>query len=165
MKYISVATIVLLLLPLAFVPLSVANQPDWFVELRIRPTDSDFVGPCVVSTNFNKDVYLWNDKTLTGFGVYAYDFYVYWDDTQGFSFTGATQHVPWPAGSYFEVIEENGTDFYHLAVTAVGNATINPALELGATGVFNASLVTLTFHIDTEPCWPDAVGSGFYIGN
>jgi len=169
MKYTAIATIVLLLLPLAFVPMALSNQPGWFVELRVRPTHSEFTGPCVVSTDFTKDVYLWNDKTMTGFGVYAYDFYLYWDNTADFSLKGFVNHIPWPSGSYFLVINETGTvggwDFYHVAVTAVGNATLNPALELGATGVFNASLVTLTFHIDDEPCWPEIFHTHFLIGN
>jgi hypothetical protein len=78
-------------------------------------------------------------------------------------------HIPWPAGSYFVVKDEYGTngvmDWWHLAVTAVGNATLNPSLALGETGLFDASLLTLTFHIDDEPCWPLSYEAGFFIGN
>jgi len=170
MKYKAIATIVLLLLP--FVPLAVANQPAWNVEFRVRPGHTKYYGPCVVSTEFPVDVYLWNDKSLSAVGVYAYDFYFFWKNNAGISLDSFANHIPWPSGSYFLVINETGTfvpdptwDFYHLAVTAIGNSTINPSLELGATGVFNASLVTLTFHIDEEPCWPFVFSSHFLVGN
>jgi len=170
MKYKAMATIVLLLLPL--IPIAVANQPNWNVEFRVRPGTTKYWGPCVVSTNFPVDVYLWNDKSLTGAGVYAYDFYFYWKNNAGISLDSFANHIPWPSGKYFLVINETGTfvpdptwKYYHLAVTAVGNSTIDPSLELGATGAFNASLVTLTFHIDKEPCWQDTFSSHFLIGN
>ena len=159
------ATIVLLLLPL--IPIAVANQPNWNVEFRIRPGATTYYGPCVVSTNFPVDVYLWNDKSLTGVGVYAYDFKVKWQNTAGISLDSFANHIPWPSGKYFLVVNETGTsggfDYYHVAVTAVGNSTLDPSLELGATGVFNASIVTLTFHIDKEPCWPDNFHADFTI--
>jgi len=160
-----VLSLAFLLLPL--VPIAVANQPNWNVELRIRPGAVTYHGPCVVSTNFPIDVYLWNDKALTGKGVYAYDFYVYWQNTAGISLVNFANHIPWPAGKYFLVINETGTsggfDFYHVAVTAVGNSTIDPSLEIGATGLFNASIVTLTFHIDEEPCYPINFHADFTI--
>jgi hypothetical protein len=154
------------------VPLATANQPVWNVEFRIRPGETKFFGPCLVSTMFPIDVYLWNDKSLSGVGVYAYDFYVYWKNDQGFSLANFVNHIPWATGKYFLVINQTGTfipdptyDFYHLAVTAVGNSTLDPSLELGATGLFNASLVTLNFHIDSEPFWPATFQSQFLIGN
>jgi hypothetical protein len=165
MKYAAIATIVLLLLPV--VPLALANQPPWNVELRVRPGAVKYYGPCVVSTNFPIDIYLWNDKSLTGTGVYAYDFKVSWQNTAGISLVNFVNHIPWPSGKYFLIINETytvgGLDYYHVAVTAVGNSTLDPSLELGNTGLFNASLVTLTFHIDDEPCWPDNVHADFTI--
>jgi hypothetical protein len=165
MKCKAIATIVLLLLPL--IPLAAANQPNFNVELRIRPGATKYWGPCVVSTNFPIDVFLWNDKTLTGVGVYAYDFKVSWQNTAGISLVSFVNHIPWPSGKFFLVINETysvgGLDYYHVAVTAVGNSTIDPSLELGATGLFNASLVTLNFHIDEEPMWPDAYHADFTI--
>lgn len=151
-----VLALAFLLLPI--VPIAVANQPNWNVELRIRPGETVFHGPCVVSTNFPIDVYLWNDKSKTGTGVYAFDFKVSWQNTAGISLVNFVNHIPWAAGKYFLVINETYTvgtlDYYHIAITAVGNSTLDPSLELGATGVFNASVVTLNFHIDSEPCWP-----------
>lgn len=169
MNYKALATIFLLALPLLMVPLAAANQPIWNVEFRIRPGATKFMGPCLVSTMFPIDVYLWNDKSLSGVGVYAYDFYVYWQNNQGFSLKNFVNHIPWASGKYFLVINGTGTtggyDFYHLAVTAVGDSTLDPSLELGATGLFNASLVTLNFHIDSEPFWPASFAADFMIGN
>jgi len=165
MKYGAIAAIVLLLLPL--IPLAVANQPNWNVELRIRPGATTYYGPCVVSTNFPIDVYLFNDKSLSLVGVYAYDFKVSWQNTAGISLVNFANHIPWPTGKYFLIINETYTvgalDYYHVALTAVGNSTIDPSLELGATGVFNASIVTLTFHLDEEPFWPDTFHADFTI--
>jgi len=167
MNYKAIAIIFLLALPLFALP-AIANQPTFNVEFRIRPGATKFTGPCLVSTTFPIDVYLWNDKVLTGEGVYAYDFYVWWNNDQGFSLTNFVNHIPWTSGNYFLVVNETGTvalmDFYHLAVTAVGNSTINPSLELGNT-LFNASLVTLNFHIDQEPWYPSTFSSIFAIGN
>lgn len=173
MNYKAIATIVLLLLPMLAVPITLANQPPpqlWNVEFRVRPQETKFYGPCVVSTMFPIDVYLWNDKTLTNTGVYAYDFYIYWFSNAGISLSSLVVHIPWASGKYFIVRNETGTfsptiDFYHLAVTAVGNETLDPSLELGSNGVFNASLVTLNFHIDSEPCWPGVNYDLFFIGN
>jgi hypothetical protein len=165
MKYKAIATIILLLLPL--VPLAVANQPFWNVELRIRPGAITYYGPCVVSTRFPVDVYLWNNKSLTGVGVYAYDFKVSWQNTAGIELDSFACHIPWPTGKYFLVKNETYTvgtlDYYHVAATAIGNSTIDPSLELGASSLFNASLVTLTFHITEEPCWPDVFHADFTI--
>jgi len=165
MKYKALVTIVLLLLPL--VPLAIANQPPWNVELRIRPGATKYWGPCVVSSKFPIDVYLWNDKSLTGVGVYAFDFKVSWQNNVGFSLTDAEVHIPWATGKYFLIANETGTtgalDWYHVAVTAVGNSTLDPSLELGATGIFNASVLTLNFHIDEEPCWPYEKHADFTI--
>jgi hypothetical protein len=172
MKYKALVTIFLLVLPMLMVPLATANNPPWNVELRIRPGATKFTGPCLVSTNFPIDVYLWNDKAVTGVGVYAYDFFVYWQNTSGISLVenGFVNHIPWPTGKYYLVKNETGHsifagwDFYHLAVTAIGNSTLDPSLELGATGLFNASLVTLTFHIDSEPFYPASFHADFLIG-
>lgn len=175
MNYKALALSFLLLLPLFAIPISLANQPPpqaWNVEYSIKPIHTKFWGPCTVSTVFPVDVFLWNDKSLTGVGVYAYDFYVYWHNNVGISLNSLVYHIPWPSGKFFVVKNETGTyipdatySFYHLAVTAVGNSTIDPSLELGALGLFNASLVTLSFHIDKEPCWPDQFTTGIYIGN
>jgi hypothetical protein len=168
MKCKAIVTIFLLLLPL--MPLAVANQPTpqpWKVELRIRPGTITYYGPCVVSTMFPIDVYLWNDKNLTGVGVYAYDFKVSWQNNAGISLNSFTTHIPWPTGKYFIVKNETYTvdalDYYHIVVTAIGNSTLDPSLELGATGLFNASVVTLNFHIDAEPCWPCNFHADFTI--
>jgi len=173
MKYKSIAAIFLLVLPLFIIPLTTANTMV-NVEFRIRPGANKFYGPCLVSTEFPVDVYLWNMKTYTGVGVYAYDFFVYWKNDQGFSLVedGFVNHIPWATGKFYLVKNETDTfagdttyDFYHLAVTALGNSTLNPSLELGAIGEFNASLVTLTFHIDEEPFYPGSFHSDFLIGN
>jgi len=170
MNYKALATIFLLVLPLFIVPLATANQPTWNVELRIRPGATKFYGPCLVSTNFPVDVYLWNDASLTGVGVYAYDFWVYWENDQGFSLVNFVNNIPWATGKYYLITNATGPsifpgyDFYHIAVTAVGNSTLDPSLELGSTGLFNKSVVTLNFHIDAEPFYPDTFDATFYIG-
>jgi hypothetical protein len=159
------------LIPLATLRIGVAYNGPWNVDFTIRPDEYDFTGPCKVSTIFPVDVNLWNDFTLTEVGVYAYDFYVMWQNDSlsrtNLTLVGWTNHIPYPTGKYFLIINETGTiggwNFFHEAVTAYGNGTADPTLELGQTAPFNASLVTLNFHIDDEPLYPDIWHADFLL--
>jgi hypothetical protein len=175
MKYKALAiSFLLLMMPMfaitAFKPAAAHNIP-WNVDMYTTP-DQNFTGPCKVSTNFAIDVFMDNWKNLSGVGVYAYDFYVYWRNDVGISLVGFVNHIPWPTGKAFLIVNGTGTfalnpvyDFYHVAVTAIGNSTLDPTLELGYLTEFKASLVTLTFHIDDEPFYPDTWSTYFLIGN
>jgi hypothetical protein len=166
MKYRAIVLTLLLLLsiPAIFAPkASSVNQP----ALWISPKENVFCGPCIVSTTFAINVNLFNKKVMTGVGIFAYDFKVSWVNNTGIlsesmiSLVGINVHIPWPVGSYFIVANETYTDaagisYYHLAVTAIGG----PELELTEV---QTSLVTLTFHIDNEPCWPEIYSNWFHL--
>lgn len=180
MKYKALAlSFLLILMPL--MTLSTIKQADAHNDatLYVIPPSVNYTGPCYVSTNFNVSVWLWNDKSVTGEGVYAYDFYLWWqNDTfapfqNNLTLVSFTNSIPWPLGKYFLIINETGWknfgggqiwNFFHEAVTAIGNATADPSLELGSTP-FNAALVTLKFHIDDEPFYPLNFHADFLLGN
>jgi hypothetical protein len=101
----------------------------------------------------------------TGVGVYAFDFILSYDNVSGISLVNVATHIPWPEGKYFiiankSVVVDSTHLGWHLAVTAYGNTTEDPSLEL--TEIY-ASLLTLTFHVDDEPCWPNVWTTDFTI--
>jgi hypothetical protein len=120
-------------------------------------------------------MYLWNDIALTGTGIYSYDFNLTWNPiAAGISFVSATVQYPTQpapnatAKANYYVIESAETNAnggvptdaeYELAVTLMPTATDPFPLLFN----LNASLVTLTFHIDDEPCWPDNILATFHI--
>jgi hypothetical protein len=120
-------------------------------SLFVTPPDTTFYGPCVKSTTFNIDVILWNHP-LSGVDLYAFDFYIDW--FAGVSLMKATYNSPW--SNFFEVVNgTSGSMMYHLAITAVPPST-------GLTDV-NMSVLTLTFHVDKDLCWPDTLTGTFHI--
>lgn len=140
----------LLLLPLvAFMPKIMANQ---FVQpaLSVLPVHTKFYGPCVKSTTFNIDVQLWNNP-MSGVDIYAFDFVLTW--FPGITLTKAVYHSPW--AHFFEIANSTTGMTYHLALTAMPPST----------GLFTVdqSVLTLTFHIDTDPCWPNTVTGAFVL--
>jgi hypothetical protein len=137
------------------------NVDHWSSDLKVW-------GPCVVSSNFNVDVKLWNDNTTTGKllnDIYAFDFDLTWNaNTSAYpndphiSLVGIATHIPtgWFT-VYASTLHEAREDFdYHLAATAT-----SPAQAL--LNVVNVSLVTLTFHIDEEPNYPEYFQTPFTL--
>ena len=152
MKYKGLILGFLLLLSIGIIAMP-GGQASQFVvpSLFVTPPDTTFYGPCVKSTTFNIDVILWNHP-LSGVDVYAFDFYIDW--FAGVSLVKATYHSPWP--SFFEVVNgTSGPKTYHLAITAIPPST----------GLFdvNMSVLTLTFHVDKDLCWPDTLTGTFHI--
>jgi hypothetical protein len=172
MKYKALALSFLLLLPVLFLaphalgdfppPPPPGNfQPVLWVDSPSGANGTKFYGPCKVSTNFNVDVRLWNDKTITGNDVYAYDFNLTWDTSLAFiSLVGVNVHIPF--SSYYIVANDTTPNpvqpkgNYHLAITSTG---------AGLDTAYNISLVTLTFHIDAEPSYPDKFSTVFNLTN
>jgi hypothetical protein len=151
MQYKALMLSLLLLLPIGIIamPRGHANQ---FVQpsLSVTPPDTTFYGPCIKSTTFNIDVILWNHP-LSGVDVYAFDFYIDW--FTGISLVKATYHSPW--ADFFEVVNGTLCPSYHLAITA-----IPPSIGLFTV---NMSVLTLTFHVDNDLCWPDKLIGTFCI--
>jgi hypothetical protein len=160
------------------VPLIVAFAPRVSGEINgpiiwVNPVEVKKWAPCIVSSTFDVEVKLWNKEDLTGVGVYAFDFTVYWlNSTVGFDHCGsqknsfitlvtATFTAPWE--HFFVVAAEtvkktDGGLFYngyHLAITALDNS-----LPLSDAQV---SLLKLTFHIDREPNYPDVWTTPFIL--
>lgn len=144
----------------------------------VNPSESKFWAPCQISKTFEVQVKLWNKKDLTGVGIYAYDFSIAWFNstylmtcagvpiaTMGksmISLVGVT--ITSPFEHYFIVANETihhnltpGYDEYHLAITALDASTPLEDVQV--------SLVTLTFHIDSEPCYPDTWTNIFNLYN
>lgn len=152
MKYKAIMLSLLMLLPLGLVALPRA-QSHQFVQpaLSVFPPATKFYGPCVKSTNFNIDIFLWNNP-MSMVDVYAFDFYFNW--FAGVSLVKATYHSPW--ANFFEIANgTTGATQYHLALTAIPPST----------GLFdvNVSVLTLTFHVDNDICWPGTLHGDFII--
>jgi hypothetical protein len=139
------------------------------VILAITPPKQEFVGPCIVSTTFTINVSLWNVEQYTGVGVYAWDFNVSWSPNVGISLVSVTLRYPTqPAPNatgplnYFLIDSSfsNADGWYHLAETLMPTTT-DPYPELN--NVNYAPLVTLTFHIDDEPCYPWTLSTPFTL--
>jgi hypothetical protein len=150
MKYKALMLSLLLLLPMIAALPAFATQ-NVVAELGVVPRATKFYGPCVKSTTFKIDVNLWNNP-LSGVDVYAFDFYIDW--FAGVSLVKAEYHSPW--ANFYEVA--NGTSgpmTYHLALTAIPPST----------GLFTVdqSVLTLTFHIDNDICWPDTLHGVFHL--
>jgi hypothetical protein len=150
MKYKALMLSLLLLLPMIAALPAFAMQTV-MPELAVRPHNTKFYGPCVKSTTFNIDVNLWNNP-ISEVDVYAFDFYIDW--FAGVSLVKATYHSPW--ANFYEIA--NGTSApteYHLALTAIPPST----------GLFTVdmSVLTLTFHVDNDICWPNTLMGDFHF--
>jgi hypothetical protein len=150
MKYEALMLSLLILGSLAFVALP-RTHADILTSLLVVPRDTTIFGPCVKSKTFVINVLLWNMQ-FSGVDVYAFDFYIDW--FAGVSLVSAMYHSPW--ASFFELANgTSGTMTYHLALVAMPPST----------GLFNvnASVLTLTFHVDQDVCWPNTVKCVFHI--
>jgi hypothetical protein len=176
MKYKALALSFLLLLPL-FGAISVIRadwptpppglyqQPILFVDVNGTgvhggpPYSSDLKvwGPCVVSSNFNVDVKLWNDNSTTGkliYDVFAVDFKLTWSSAAAYiKLKSATPHLP---TGWFLANETKTSNSYALAMLAT-----DPAQAIW--NCVNLSLATLTFHIEDEPCYPNSFSTPFTL--
>jgi hypothetical protein len=116
----------------------------WRPELSVLPRTTKLSGPCLNSTTFNIDVQLFNDER-SGVDVYSFDFHLDWGPEV--SLVKATYHSPWT--NFFEVANTTTGSTYHLALTATPPST----------GLYNVntSVLTLTFHVDVDVCWPDTI--------
>jgi hypothetical protein len=182
MKYKALVLSFLLLLPLAFAiaradwptqpPQQDYQQPILFVDVNgtgvhyvgpssIRNWSSDLKvwGPCVVSSNFNVDVKLWNDNTTTGkkiYDVFAVDFSLTWSSAAAYiKLVSVVAHLP---TGWFLANETKTADSYNLAMTSM-----DPANAIWKCN--NISLATLTFHIEDEPCYPNSFFTLFDLTN
>jgi hypothetical protein len=168
MKYKALVLSFLLLLPLAFAiaradwptqpPSTDYQQPILFVDVngtgvhwngQTWSSDLKVWGPCVVSSNFNVDVKLWNDNTTTGkniYDVFAVDFSLTWNSAAAYiKLVSAVAHLP---TGWFLANETKTANSYNLAMTSM-----DPANAIWKCN--NISLATLTFHIEDEPCYPN----------
>jgi hypothetical protein len=118
--------------------------------LSVVPTNTKFYGPCIKSTNFQINVTLWNNP-MSGVDVYAFDFYLTW--FAGISLVSAKYTSPW--ANFYEVANTTSGMTYHLALTAIPPST----------GLFTVDqpVLTLTFHIDNDVCWPSTVSGTFVL--
>jgi hypothetical protein len=157
-----------MLVAVAFIPRAKAMfQPELFVS----PNETDFLAPCIVSSEFDISVKIFNEEEETGVSIYAFDFYLWWmNSTEVFSqgdkkqamidLVSYTIKSPWPEGSYFIIHDELNTtgiektfgnyhtwwNFYHFAITALDTT---PGLS-----EIKAPVVDFTFHIADEPIYP-----------
>jgi hypothetical protein len=178
MKYKALVLSFLLLLPLAFAiaradwptqpPSADYQQPILFVDVNGTgvhwngakwSSDLKVWGPCVVSSNFNVDVKLWNDNTTTGkkiYDVFAVDFSLTWSSAAAYiKLVSAVAHLP---TGWFLANETKTADSYNLAMTSM-----DPANAIWKCN--NISLATLTFHIEDEPCFPNSFFTVFDLTN
>jgi hypothetical protein len=151
-------------------------------ELFVSPSTKKFYAPCVVSTEFDISVKIFNQEEETGYAVYAFDFWLYWmNSTEAFSQGCIKQSMiklvkievkpPWPEGQYFIIKNETGNtgdteitkggytsywNYYHLAITALNTAP--PLTDI------KAAVVDLTFHIEDEPVYPEFWETPFVLG-
>jgi hypothetical protein len=142
-KIFGTALIIAFLLPLALMayrvtPANATLNPEFFV----LPVKSKFYAPCMVSTNFDVKVELFNDYQITGKKVYAFDFYLWWfNSTYDYpyphlrnlensmiSLVSAEVKSPWDEGKYFIVKKEliNDTQIAHFTPNWVDPQTGSP---------------------------------------
>ena len=178
LKYKALLLSLLMILPIAAVAFpidaTIGGPVVW-----VNPSLIKKKGPCLVSSTFDVDVKLWNKEDLTGVGVYAFDIWLTWPNATYMLNASARVQCPTPAPKlsesvislvgyeftspwdhYYVIAEEvfestgladddynDGFDRFHLAITALDGS--DPLTEV------QISLVTLTFHIDCEPLYPD----------
>jgi len=175
MKYKALVLSLLLLLPFAIAvradwptqpPSTQYQQPILFVDVNgtgvhwngnAWSSDLKIWGPCIVSSNFNVDVKLWNDNSTTGkniYDVFAVDFSLTWNSAAAYiKLVSYVAHLP---TGWFLVNETKTANSYNLAMTSMDAAH-------ALWNVVNVSLATLTFHIEDEPCYPNSFGTPFTL--
>ncbi len=128
------------------------NGAAWSSDLKVW-------GPCVVSSNFNVDVKLWNDNTTTGkniYDVFAVDFSLTWNSAA--AYIKMVSHVAHLPTGWFLANETWTADSYNLAITATDASQAIWKAN-------NISFATLTFHIENEPCYPNSFFTLFTLTN
>jgi len=181
MKYKAIAISFLLLLPLVFAvaradfpnpPPAYYNPILWVDAHGVWEHDQygwhnekKVYGPCHVSENFDVDVRLWNDFDMTGNDTYAWDFNLTWNkpgsaypNDPHIKLTSIVSHIP---AGWFTIVDTPLAAAaeecsYQQAATAMPPAA-------GLTKAINMSLVTLTFHIEDEPCYPNYFQTPFTL--
>jgi hypothetical protein len=113
--------VLLLTSVVAFMPMS--TKAMFLPEMFVSPGAPFFYTPCVVSTEFDISVKIWNQMEETGYGIYAFEFWLYWPNCTGWEVDTEGHYVgdnaqplvdlvkmevkpPWPEGQYFIIYEE-----------------------------------------------------------
>jgi len=171
MKYISALLLAfLLLIPVGLIavqrPANALEQPAIFVT----PPESVFQEPCLAGTTFNVSVDIFN-TAMSGVDIYAFSFTLAWSNISSWVELVPNSIVvtpPWASGDYFIVNNATSPPLatgasitnYELAVTATPPGT-------GLTNIGPVAVVTLTFQITQDVCWPANVlyQCGFSLEN
>jgi hypothetical protein len=109
--------VLLLTSVIAFMPMP--TKAMFYPEMFISPANPVFYTPCVVSTEFDISVKIWNQIEETGYGIYAFEFWLYWPNSTEWvpggegdvmqpmvDFVKMEVKPPWPEGQYFIITEE-----------------------------------------------------------
>jgi hypothetical protein len=153
MKYKPLLLAFLLLLPMGLLAAANhANASHGLPGLYVNPPDTKFFGPCIKSTTFTITVNLWNSNDTT-YDIYAFDFVLDWSSITGITLVEGHYISPW--ANFFAIANTTTGTSWHLALTAIPPST----------GViaFNAPVLSLTFHVDKDLCWPDFITGKFDI--
>jgi hypothetical protein len=155
MKYKALMLAFLLLLPMGLIAATNhANASHGLPGLYVSPPDTKFFGPCIKSTTFTITVNLWNSNDTT-YDIYAFDFTLDWGSIPDISLVSGHYTAPW--ANFFEIANKTTGTTWHLALTAIPPST-------GVIAI-NAPVLTVTFHVDKDLCWPDSVIGSFLIEN
>jgi hypothetical protein len=156
MKYLSAILLgFLLLLPLGLIAAANSSLPTPGTPTLYVTPPIALGGPCQLGTTFTINVNMWNQKA-TGYDIYGFDFTLDWSSIPDIELVSAMYTSPW--ANYFPVANTTSgtppTD-YHLALTATPPST-------GITDI-NASVLTLTFQVTQDLCWPDQITGQFTL--
>jgi hypothetical protein len=152
MKYKALLLDFLLLLPMGLIAgIRPTNASHGIPGLYVNPPDTKFNGPCIQSTTFEIDVYLWN-SLATDYDIYAFDFNLTWTGLP-IALVNATYHAPW--ANFFEIVNETFDANYHLALMATPPST----------GLYdvNVAVLRLWFHVEKDLCWPAQSTGTFHL--
>jgi hypothetical protein len=152
MKYKPLLLAFLLLLPIGLIAVKTSNASHGLPGLYVNPPDTEFFGPCIKSTPFTIEVKLWNSPDTT-YDIYAFDFVLDWSSISGISLVEGHYTSPW--ANFFPIANTTTGTSWHLALTCVPPST-------GVISV-NTAVLTLTFHVDKDLCWPDQITGKFDI--
>lgn len=140
-------------------------------ELFVSPSVNEFAGPCVVSTEFDVSVKIFNQATETGIDVYAFSFELWWlnstyyelEDGGHWYSPGSIKTAmidlvnyeiksPWPEGSYFIIKDElNLTGIWRkFIVNRLDMYSAVPAESRNMSGYWNYYKFAITA-LDTTP--------------
>jgi hypothetical protein len=176
-----------MLVAVAFIPHAKAMfQPELFVS----PNETDFYAPCIVSSEFDISVKIFNEEEETGVSIYAFDFYLWWmNSTEIFDqgdikqamidLVSYTIKSPWPEGSYFIIQDELNTTgiyqwFYVYNPVAEEMQWVYTAWNFYHFAItaldttpglseIKAPVVDFTFHIADEPIYDECWWNIFHF--